>query len=85
MHKKRLVTAGELRPTGYSAPTDTLAGFKGLLRGRERTRKERMDNPPYHQFLDPPLLTHARAYNYFLAAVLLSEGLEVKLKPPLIV
>jgi len=46
----------------------------------EWTRKERMDNPLYHQFLDLPLLNHARAYNYMLAAVLLSEGLEVKLK-----
>ena len=80
MHKKRLATAGELRPTGNSAPTDTLAGFKGLLRGRERTRKERMDNPPYHQFLDLPLLTHARAYNYILATVLLSEGFEGEMK-----
>ena len=44
-----------------------------------------MDNPLCYQFLDAPLLTHARAYNYILAAVLLSEGLEVKLKPPLIV
>ena len=69
--------------TGYSTPTDTLAGFKGSICGRERTRKERMDNPLCHQFLDPPLLTHARANTYILAAMLLS--LEVKLKPPLIV
>jgi len=69
--------------TGYSTPTDTLAGFKGSICGRERTRKERMDNPLCHQFLDTPLLTHARANTYILAAMLLS--LEVKLKPPLIV
>ena len=87
MHNKRLATAGEL--TGYSAPTDTLAGFKRSLRGRKRRAGKGQERRGWithcHQFLDPPLLTHDRAYNYILAAVLLSEGLEVKLKPRLIV
>jgi len=87
MHNKRLATAGEL--TGYSAPTDTLAGFKRSLRGRKRRAGKGQERRGWithcHQFLDPPLLTHACAYNYILAAVLLSEGLEVKLKPRLII
>ena len=83
--KKRLATAGELRPTGNSAPTDTLAGFNGLLRGRGRTRKERMDNPLYHQFLDLPLLTHARAYNLHFSCSALIWRFGGEIKPPLIV
>jgi len=71
--------------TGYSTPTDTLAGFKGSIGGRERTRKERMDNP-----LSPiPGSTIAHSCSckhlHFSCNALIIGGLEVKLKPPLIV
>ena len=37
--------------------------------GQKREKAgQRMDHPFHHQFLDPPLLTHACAYNYWSSA-----------------
>jgi len=79
----RLQKKSVWRPQGSLQATalpQTPSWIKGVRKRRAgKGQKKSMDNPLCHQFLHPPLLTHARAYNYILAAVLLSEGLEVKL------